>query len=463
MDLVKHYHPKYGKIIEILKTYNGGMKLKAKFEDGKIHKVSYIELKKESNFKNKIEKESQENDIFLSRKLIESLRYGLVIEELIEKITVDRNEEIKQIHQWLSSDNPVLFLIGSYGSGKTHFLKYIMNSILLKNNWAVSFLTLDDSEIAFYLSKKFYQEVINNLYFVFNKEKYNFDFLFETLLENNSYQDHYFFKYLKKDKLNNSDLKEWIKGNLDHEDLPRLWTHQTAGNIYSYLLTSISKVLKEKFSLNGLVIIIDESENFKSSWLNYYRSKIELNFLKGFYLAIHNNKDLLNEKIKSKKENNQRFISGEKTGLIYNGLSKVKVPYLYKESFIKCIFALTGSLRVEYREDSKERIGFYSKFKNMSGYTQLKEIIVNREELGLNEIDLRSYKEIIKKISKFYIQAYQLKLNLKQYKSIVKIIKKNLQEFSEETISSKIRSQIQKFLYDLDILSYKDFYLREDL
>ncbi|GIX42470.1 MAG: hypothetical protein KatS3mg129_2203 [Leptospiraceae bacterium] len=441
------YHPKYGKVKKIIKEWQGGIKMLIEFESGQQKNVLYNELR--PYYFKKINVKSFNKNPLQIRKYIESLRYGLLNDELIFDITFDRKKEIETFYNWLTSSKSTLFLCGKYGTGKTHFLKYI-GLWALSKNWAVSYICLDGEEVSLHNPKKFYQSIINNLKFIYNDEVQNIEHLLEYIYSRaEKYKDNYFFGNIKDKDL--YVIKKWLKGEEEYDSLPKLRDHQTSGNIYSYLITSISLFLKKEFSLNGLLILMDESENIQNHWLNSYQNSNENNFLRGFYYAVSNHPDLEEDIVSISAEVGKY---GKKTHLRYNGY--LPLPFSYKnESYIKLVFALPyTSIEVKNNYIIKNKIGRIPVIEYLSnkhrGIKELIDIIKDREFLDLEEIDIFYYKYILKKIIYYYFYSYNWKPSFQQIKKIINILKTILYDYESDFDPAKIRLKIQAFIINLD-------------
>jgi len=163
------YHRDYGKG-EIIDSRNAGFELYIEFEHSvrrwvKHSEVIYISQYLSPDKKNSVNTTFIDRKKFKARQAIEALRFGIVPSDYIESFTFGREKEISLIHRFLKDENIGSIIIsGEYGSGKTHLLEYIYQ-YAIKNNYAVSLVTVDPNECPFYNPKAVYTNMMRSFRF----------------------------------------------------------------------------------------------------------------------------------------------------------------------------------------------------------------------------------------------------------------------------------------------------------
>ncbi|MGQ9592500.1 MAG: BREX system ATP-binding domain-containing protein, partial [Planctomycetota bacterium] len=97
-----------------------------------------------------------------ARQLFEALRMGVVPPALLDRYTVEREEEIKRLRSFLRTGRGILVFQGHYGAGKTHFIE-LAASEALKMGFLVSRVSFDPVEVPPSNPQRVYREVIHNL------------------------------------------------------------------------------------------------------------------------------------------------------------------------------------------------------------------------------------------------------------------------------------------------------------
>ena len=405
MQLVEHIN--YGKG-KIQKKRFGGFELYVEFEDGIKKWVRRDEVRFLSKtsilIKHKLSELKFFKEQFKARQIIEALRLGIVPYKYVEEFTFGREDEIKQIKNWLNNPSVgSLAIVGEYGVGKTHLLEHIYFSAL-SNNWAVSIVELDPNETSFHKPKIIYQKIISS--FRFKSQSGDFrEFLKEIALSTKDknigkYCSHEKFKikeynengnliycplydiiiregadlckkckyyYLNKNSvtlhigyglkehiylgriiekirngIDDEYVWEWIEGKSMAYNYPQMHSYSTCANIYCYILSGIGWAAKNMLGLNGFLILFDEGENVDSYWYTYYQNNKVWNFLKGIILMANNDRRLIKEVSEKNFYEHHAYGGwwGYETDLQYCGYKRL--PFIWRiPCNVKIIFAFT--------------------------------------------------------------------------------------------------------------------------
>ncbi len=283
------------------------------------------------------------NEAFKSRRMIEAFRLGIVPYDCVEDFTFGRQEESKELMNWLNSnDENVLLLVGEYGIGKTHLLNYAYWHAL-QEGFAVAYVAMDPNEVPFHKPKRVYSHLIHTFRYYSRESKQNKgfrDFLGEAITMG-VFKDHAYFKYLI-DKDSDETIWNWIEAlesivrpynpNIrEYSKLPGLYDYSNAANIYCYMLSALGWVAKEILGLNGLLLTFDEVEVVNMDYTSHSRLA-GLNFLKAMLLTAQNDDSLLD----AWKGHLERKLSYCQRGM------HQAVPFIYrKPSGLKLFFAFT--------------------------------------------------------------------------------------------------------------------------
>ena len=304
------------------------------------------------------------NKAFKSRRMIEAFRLGIVPYDCVDDFTFGRQEESKELMNWLNSNNEnILLLVGEYGTGKTHLLRYAYWRAL-QEGFAVAYVTMDPHEVPFHKPKSVYSHLIQNFlyYSKETKQKKQFrDFLMEINIES-IFKDHTYFKNLSN-STSNEMLWDWIEGkeaiarpynpnNNDLLNLPALYNYSTTANIYCYLLSTLGWAAKTVLGFKGLLLIFDEAEVldlFTASQL-----KRGHNFLNALFFTAQNDEILLGNPRRGCLERNLDYC--------LSGIGRT-TPFLYQRPCgLKLLFAFTptNALNQLYKRHSPIRIDLQS-------------------------------------------------------------------------------------------------------
>ncbi|MEN3016261.1 MAG: BREX system ATP-binding domain-containing protein [Candidatus Methanosuratincola petrocarbonis] len=285
----------------------------------------------------------QASPSFNQRRMIECLRMGIVPNNCIKEFTFGRDDEINFLSKWLndSSQKQTVFIEAEYGSGKSHLISWLIE-YALSNGYAVGFAELDPNEAPIQKPKKIYSLLLKSLKVILGDRIHDFFSLMDEL----SNADFYFEKnrYLQayqrlKHQFHRTefDLEGWIVGDSLCKITPSLYDHATAANIYCNILSSISIALKNELNKKGLLLILDEAENYFSSWVTKQQKDKGLNFLSGLILLSNNDRRLMKEHL----ENDDNRYRGKNTGLLYHARA---CDIRYAESlpsYVKLVAAFT--------------------------------------------------------------------------------------------------------------------------
>ena len=340
-------------------------------------------------------REKLELDQHTAREIIESLRMGIVPHTHVEHLTFGRDEELGRINSWLdkNSSDGTLAILGEYGIGKSHLVEYVYSKAI-HNDWAVSLIELDPSEIALNHPKKIYESIVKN--FRFREKDGDFrHFLDELARHPHSTfikRHHYLWRvisHLQSYNMANaaahggnlrlmyeenllSSLMEWIEGEETNYKGPNMFPYQNASNIYSYILSGIGWAAKEILGMNGFLIVFDEAEKIERQWYGTYGYRALWNNLDGMVMMANNDKRLAKEseelliRRRTWREGDltREGFRGDLSGLHYcRPLAKIYggefVPFMWKSpSNVKMLFSFTPEPSVTEKEpiQSMERI-----------------------------------------------------------------------------------------------------------
>lgn len=353
-------HPFYG-VGRIRETRFGGFSFKVEFEDGSILWLRFNDVK----FLGKISSERRSkktvdhlvpkssplnfDGYFEPRKMIEAFRLGIVPFDCIENITCGREIEINQIIDWLNNpQQSILFLVGGYGTGKTHLLNYLYD-YLPQKGFVTSYVSIDPQECPFHKPKKIYSEIARTLKYCPSKGASLGDIgcfrdLVRQVIEKGGFKDHmYFSKLISR---NDEFVWEWIEAkenpirpsmssliNWQRDGgLPGLYSYSTAANIYCHIISGIGYAVKEYLNQNGLLILFDESEFIDQSDTAQQYTK-GINLIKAF-IQTANDEELL--------------LSNRHLHDLSYSTRAMNATFLYrKPSNLKIIFAVTNRCLIE--------------------------------------------------------------------------------------------------------------------
>jgi hypothetical protein len=347
------YHPQYGSGVAQLPR-RAGIEYQVRFDNQDVRWVRTDELELEEASNPAIAEDNEKRKTpphFLPRKVIEALRLGIVPEEGVCLYTVGREEETTVFREWLhSEDEPSAVLIGPYGTGKTHLLRYFRR-IALKTGYAVALVEMDATEAPFSKPKRVYGQAVSNLSWIdSNDREQGFRRLIQQGYQKGLLKDHHYFKHLHLPC--DDQVWAWIEGTSgsirpvrefgEEQKIPGLYDYTTTANIYCYLLSSLGWLCLS-LGLKGLLILFDESEALYSmrGQLAIDRS---VNFLDALVAAARNDPKLLNP--------------AYDTGFTYAKHAS-EVPFLFRQpSGLKLMFAFTSGEDLQLSNELKSLPNF---------------------------------------------------------------------------------------------------------
>lgn len=343
-------HNRYGRGT-VLQTRHGGYELLVRFRDGVGRWVRFNEVRDVADVAVPIAHEragpplARTDEAFIARRMIEAFRLGVVPFDCLSDFTFGRDFEIRSVSAWLRNGaEGVLLLIGDYGVGKTHLLHHIYGQAM-EQGYAVAFADSDPAEAPFYRPKRLYNRIVHSIRFrdPVTGVTQSFRVLMRKYLARAGASDHMFFKHLVKadeDELiwewieadeSTPRPVQWVSNSWGYSEnrygyLPGLYEYAKAANLYCYLLSGISWAAANALELNGLVILLDESESVTIADSSYHRQQ-GYNFVRGLVGLA----------------NNWRVLAGspESTGLSFCRVGP-RVPFAYRlPTRLKIVFALT--------------------------------------------------------------------------------------------------------------------------
>ncbi len=357
----------------------------------------------------------EDDEALIKRQAIEAFKLGIV-PPFVKDFIFGRDREITYVKKWLDQEElNYLLMLGDYGTGKSHMLKYIEN-IALEMNYAVSYCNLDPEESPIYKPKMVYRKIVSE--FAYDGGKKNFrDFIQEISNENkNITTENEFLKLIMNYPKDDEIFWRWLEADDVIKTIwgfPTLYPYGTAANIFCNLLSIFGYYAKDTLGLPGVLLLFDEAESLHFPSFYQYQYQKGVNFFKGLLLTASNNSNLLNERISVSTPR-----TGHKTDLIYCGNNQIK--YLFKNpSGLKVLFALTDSSELR---DFCVNIGY-------DKYTPLKPLNENERQ------------EVVDSIQRLYVSAFPYEkfddweLNYISQRAL-KIGKENIRSLVKTTIEA---------------------------
>ncbi len=305
MSLVTIIHPTYGRG-EVTATEANGFYLHVRFSDGRKRKIRRDQVALDGNpavtkpgnpISNCSGNAKNRKGPRCSRRIIEALRMGIVPDAEVARFTFGRDQEINALKAWIHDQNDgSRFIVGAYGTGKTHLLNYLRTTAL-QAGYAVALVEMDGLEAPFSRPKRVYSQVVQNLQ-VPIPEKQTWqrfrDFL-RRVRRKGLLSDHPYFRHIQPDTVD-EHIWHWIEGRedvhrprvdkADYRDLPGLYNHGTAANIYCNLLSGLGWICRQ-IGLKGLLLIFDEAETLFTR-ATYTASQSSYNFLEALVAVADN-------------------------------------------------------------------------------------------------------------------------------------------------------------------------------
>lgn len=289
-----------------------------------------------------------------ARNVLEAFRLGIVPRHSIRDWTFGRERELRTLSEWLMNlSEGALILEGAYGSGKTHLLEYLAHHAL-GLGYAAAVVRLDPGQGNAAFPWRLYREVMRAIRVSRGTGEADLREVLESCAGKVKS-----LKWLRKHPLLGDFLSALAEGRLTETDwlafggeavfAPHFHFHSdftTVGNVVCNLLGCVGSLLVHAADLNGLIILLDETETAKTYLYNYHWTR-SLNLLRALTLAANDEPDLLEEKV----ERENGVYVGQRTRLVYAGHHR-EVRYLERiPAFLKVVVAITpGSFSPTFRE-----------------------------------------------------------------------------------------------------------------
>jgi hypothetical protein len=438
---IKHDQWGFGTVLYEL---SGGYQLLVNFDDhGKIQvlqkdcekipevemeKIPEVEMEKIPEVEmEKIPEVEMENS--KNKKIVEAFRLGVVPGFAVQDITVGREKEIKSVEKWLEKESESLMIIGQYGQGKSHIIRYIREKAL-SEGYLVAYCDIGE-ESQMHKPKSVFNTLMKSL--VFRSGEYNEDntdlglfLILYSIFENETTKkiskdlskflrpgvNDLVGKLKRKYKINELDGNyfasfidylcgdDYVGNSYRFNKKIAIQPYQTSASIICNILSSIGNMAASmngfKNSFKGLILIFDEGETIDSPAYLSKQREGGINLIKGLTEISNNNEDLLNEN-HNKRRNDGKYV-GNKTNLMYSGMHKDTRFSNHKENHVKCLFAFV--------EGESEVIDILEKRK-------VKKIV-------LNDFTSDEKNKLMDKILEIYKKAYDYEIeNTEKLKNIL--------------------------------------------
>ncbi len=295
-------HPSYGRG-EVIGSRANGFELQVRFSAGVVRWVRRDQVEFEVGVIASRSHPRQANGLLkkppYARRIIEALRMGIVPDSEVARFTFGRDSEIADLKAWFGDQTDgARFIVGTYGTGKTHLLHYLRTTAL-QAGYAVALVEMDGSESPFSRPKRVYSQVVQNLEVPVpdKSTRQRFRDFIRRVKREGLLNDHPYFKHLQA-QTGDDYVWNWIEGRedahrprteeADYRDLPGLYNFGTAANIYCNLLSGLSWACRHpRIGLKGLLLIFDEAETLFTR-ATYTASQSSYNFLEAL-IAVTNN------------------------------------------------------------------------------------------------------------------------------------------------------------------------------
>jgi hypothetical protein len=302
---------------------------------------------------------SRDPKLRTTRLALEAFRLGIVPEQSIRDWTVGRDDELKEISNWLHDPaSGSLVIEGAYGSGKSHTLA-VLRLDALDANWAVASVGIDPTDAPAGFPKRVYRHAIANIRVPWDGEVLGLEQVLELLcsMDPEPIASHSIWSQVyqiwNKWPTKRRALLAYLRGRPIQRrlmGLPNLPDHTTAANVYCYLLSGLSRWVAESLQLEGMLLLIDEAEMSRTYRYTYEWSR-GVNFFNGL-AWVADDDDVLESEVIERLD----CFRGERSGLVYSGF--LKVPYIYEiPCRFKVVFAFTpGYTRFFNRVRTENRV-----------------------------------------------------------------------------------------------------------
>jgi len=293
---------------------------------------------------------------FESRRIVEAFRMGIVPDDCIASMTVGRDRELDGLLCWLAGGSGSALVVGEYGSGKSHLLRYLYLRAM-QSGYAVALVRLEPNETPLYKPKRVYRDVVLSLEYRSPgaDQPRGFRQLVRDALSSGGLGDHRYLRVLQDGyamEPTYSDLVwEWLEARQNDSRpvdwvsdmagcrynrfsyVPPIYDHTTASNIICYLLSGLSWASR-CLGLRGLLLLFDEAESMSMSASAMQIGRAH-NFLTGLVRVTDDDERLLDHPVQS--------------GLTYSGMGiGQEIPFLYRRGCgLRAVFGLTPSPELE--------------------------------------------------------------------------------------------------------------------
>lgn len=367
------------------------------------------------------------------KRIIDSLRVGIIGDEGVRELTVGREKEMRIIDQWISKPEGSITVIGPYGMGKTHTNRYIEKTSL-DSKFGVAYIQIgNDSPL--HKPTKIFQAIFENLRFQKNEDILNIHdffeeyikFALENHLENNYLWSNTFLRplyeialrhYKSFNVIQSSDYftrYHYLLGKIPNKPYGVRYSipnenYRTSANLYFNMLSSISLASKQ-IGFNGIILLFDELEKNDTVRNTSWKEKGE-EFMTALGLVSKNESCLLDEYVEALPKGGYY---GEKSRLQYSGyylnrsksfLKKVKDDYGYTR---ENRFFDVSHRYLPHDSDENTKVGIKCAFSFVEGQGDM--FLERAKNLGFLEIKLspldKNHEEmLVKKIITVYKKAF---------------------------------------------------------
>ena len=461
----------------VLYEMSGGYQLLVNFDNhGKIsvikkecEEIKDMELEKKNEEIKDMELEKESSGTIDDKKIVEAFGLGIVPTFAVRDVTVGREEEIKKVEKWLAKDDESVMIVGEYGQGKSHIIRYIKEKAL-DEGYLVGYCDIGD-ESQMHKPKTVLNTIMKSLVFTNKEYQKNNDLasflkLYAmSICEPNGKMAKNISKFLKsgivqlvgniKQKhstynLDNdnyfTDFIDYLCGDEDWRNLYKqrygitIQDYQTSASIVCNILSSIGHIAatmsSSKNNFKGLILIFDEGETIDSPGYQRKQRDSGKNFIKGLTEISNNNKDLLSEEMISTIGPGGKSI-GSQTNLMYSRVRMHENERFsnHEENHVKCLFAF------------------------VEGQSEVIDIL---EKQGVEKIILENFSdderyELINKVIEIYKKAHGYEV--KDVERLKNIIIKKLDEITDDP---NTRSIIKTTVDALEIITEAEINAGED-
>ena len=279
-----------------------------------------------------------------NRNIVEAFRLGIVPSCSLEDWTFGRDKETEMIRKWLHDQTlGSLFVLGEYGSGKSHLLEFLSRHAL-HEGYATALVGLNPNESPPGFPKRVYRYLVHRFRFLLNGNERGFrDFLREASARGalREFEHHPFLGPVFREIAAGRETERmwrWIEGeNIRLPGEECMHDYTTAANIYCNVLGCLGWIAGNILGLNGLLILLDEAD-----LMDAHRYRYELmrgfNFLRGLCMVAIDEDMLLEERVV--KNQARGVYCGERSGLVCSG--HLPIPYIDRiSSLLKVAIAVT--------------------------------------------------------------------------------------------------------------------------